>query len=113
LNIKKVAMGLDFTSIPDKEGSALYIIHNPSVTEERRFEELKKEINQSSPEAQVVLLDISTADAEQVRDFYDIMPESIPTAFIIADDDTLQHQWYGEDIPSADVICYHLSQING
>ena len=106
-------MGLDFTSIRDNEGAALYIIHNPSVTERRRFEDLQKQINESAPTAQAILLDISSAQSEQVRDFYDIMPESLPVALLIADDDTVKYQWAGEDIPAADVICHYLGQMNG
>lgn len=106
-------MGLDFTSIKDNDGAAVYIIYNPSLSEARRFEEFKKEVLGSQPNAQVVLLDITSGDAEQVRDFYDIDPESLPAVLVIADDDTLQYQWYGAEIPAVDVVCYHLSQING
>ncbi len=106
-------MGLDFTSIKDEEGAAVYVLHNPSVTETRRFEQLKADILQAKPDAQVELLDASRPESESIRDFYDIMPETLPVVFIIADDDTILYQWQSAEIPAADVICHYLSQTNG
>jgi sigma54-dependent transcription regulator len=106
-------VGLDFVSVKDQHGAALYILHHPNVTESRRFERLKTDIVQARPNAQVELFDVSRPDGERIRDFYDIMPESLPSAFIIADDDTLLHHWQGSHIPGADTICHYLSQTNG
>ena len=106
-------MGLDFTSIKDEDGAAVYVLHNPSVTESRRFEQLKIDIVALKPTAQVELLDASRPEGEKVRDFYDFMPETLPVVFVIADDDTILYQWQSSEIPAADVICHYLSQTNG
>lgn len=106
-------MGLDFTNIPDGEGAAVYVLHYPTFTDTKRFEELKKDVLSSSPGSQIVLLDVNGAQGEQVRDFYDITPESLPTVMLIADDDSIIYQWSGDAIPAADVICSQLRRANG
>lgn len=106
-------MGLDFTNIKDSDGAEIYILHHPSFTETRQFEQLQKDIAASRPNDQVVLLDVNGAQGEQVRDFYDIMPETLPIVMVIADDDSILYQWSGDAIPAADVICSQLSRTNG
>lgn len=105
-------MGLDFTSIPDREGAAFYILHTGNMLELQKFEHLLGEIRTMDNDHQVMLIDVNTPDGEQVRDFYDIMPEQLPVAFIIQDDDSLAAQWPGPEIPTADVIVYQLRQIS-
>ncbi len=104
-------MGLDFTSISDNEGAALYVLSNASMMETRKFERLKSEIAQHCPH-QVVVLNVRTPDGEKVRDFYDIMPETLPVAMIVKDDDSIAQQWSKDYIPAADVIAHHLRQIS-
>ena len=103
-------MGLDFTNIADNDGAALYILHTRNTRETERFERLAADIAKQT-QHQVVLLDVNTQDGEKVRDFYDIMPEQLPAALVIRDDDSIAHQWFGEYIPtSASDIVYHLRQ---
>ncbi len=104
-------MGLDFTSIPDKTGAALYILHTGSMLEAERLEHLRDEISRTDNH-QVVLVDVTTADGEKIRDFYDITADQLPVAMIIADDDSIAQQWSGDAIPAADVITYQLDQIS-
>ncbi|MBP7837143.1 hypothetical protein KA021_00385 [Candidatus Saccharibacteria bacterium] len=106
-------MGLDFTNIQDSDGAAIYILHHPSFTETRQFEQLQKDIAASRPDDQVILLDVNDTQGEQVRDFYDIMPETLPLVMVIADDDSILYQWSGDAIPAADVICSQLSRTDG
>lgn len=103
-------MGLDFTSIPDSEGAALYILHTGNTRELGRFQRLADDVAKETTH-QVALIDVNSAEGENVRDFYDIMPEQLPAALIIRDDDSIAHQWLGEYIPtSASDIVYHLRQ---
>ena len=76
-------MGLDFTNIKDSDGAEIYILHHPSFTETRQFEQLQKDI------------------------------ETLPIVMVIADDDSILYQWSGDAIPAADVICSQLSRTNG
>jgi arginine repressor len=106
-------MGLDFTSIPDKEGAALYMLHNGNSIVLQQLTRLKDEIAATS-QHQVVLVDVHTPDGEQIRDFYNINADSLPVLMIIADDDSILYQWSGSSIPTngSDIV-YQLNQING
>jgi hypothetical protein len=106
-------MGLDFTNIKDSEGIAVYILHQPNFTQTQQCIKLRAQITLVRPKATVVVLDLSTADAERVRDFYDILPEAAPTVLLVADDDTIKFQWSGHEIPGVSTICYQLAQLNG
>lgn len=106
-------MGLDFANIPDDDGAAVYVLHHPTVSDTRKFEDLKKSILLENPKSQVVLLEVNSAQGEQVRDFYDIMPESLPIVMIIADDDSILYQWSASEIPASDVISSQLRRTNG
>lgn len=103
-------MGLDFTGIKDSEGAALYILHTGNTLENERLQRLAAEVKKSAPH-QVIFLDVSSVDGEKVRDFYDIMPNQLPAALIVRDDDSLAHHWYGSEIPlSGSDIAYRLRQ---
>ena len=104
-------MGLDFTSIPDRDGAALYILHTGNTLEIQNFQHLADEIA-TTDNHQVILVDISTPDGEKIRDFYDITPEQLPVAMIVNDDDSIATQWAGQAIPAADVIAFQLRQIS-
>lgn len=103
-------MGLDFTKITDNAGAALHVLYGGGQQDTQTFTRLKESIEQQSGH-QVVLLDINTPDGEKVRDFYDILPEQMPAAFIVRDDDSLVQLWTGMDIPSYEnEIVYQLKQ---
>ncbi len=105
-------MGLDFTSIKDTEGAALYILHTGNTLENERLQRLAAEV-QEQTQHQVVTLDVSTPDGEKVRDFYDITPGQLPAVLIVRDDDSLVYQWHGSEIPtSGSDIAYRLRQTN-
>ena len=106
-------MGLDFTSIPDRHGAALYILHTSSTLELQNFERLADDIRKANGHSrQVVILDAKTPDGEKVRDFYDIMPEQLPAVFIVRDDDSLAQLWLATQAPTASDIAYQLNQIS-
>lgn len=103
-------MGLDFTSIPDRTGAALYVLHTGNSVELDRLERLKHDI-ETQDSHQVVLIDINTPDGEKVRDFYDLDAGQLPTALIIGDDDGIAFRWDGSAIPTAagDIV-YQLNR---
>lgn len=100
-------MGLDLTNIPDKAGIACYILMHDTSVESERFEQIVAELSKLT-QNQIQRLYINTAEGEQVRDFYDLMPEQLPAVLLVHDDDHLVHSWWGTDIPSADVIAHHM-----
>lgn len=104
-------MGLDFTEIADRTGAACYVLHQGLMTDARRFESLREDI-QSRIKHQVVLVNVKSRDGEKIRDFYDIPKESLPVVLLIRDDDTIHSMWSGTEIPTADVIAYNLQQIS-
>lgn len=106
-------MGLDFTSIPDREGAALYVLHNGNTVAVQRLTRLKDEITAASSH-QVVLVDVNTPDGKNICEFYQINADSLPVAMIVADDDTIPYQWSGDAIPTnANDIIYQLNRISG
>ncbi len=105
-------MGLDFTSIADKDGAALYALHNGSHQDTQTFTRLKEDIAKQTGH-QIVLIDVNTPDGENVRDFYDILPEQLPAVFIVRDDDSIANLWLGSNIPTnPGDIAFHLRQIS-
>lgn len=103
-------MALEFTSIEDTHGAALYILFSGASQEQRRFERLIDDLKHAGSEHQVVLLDVKTVDGEKIRDFYDVQVDQLPAALVIADNDTIVHQWHGSAMPSASEIAYHLNR---
>jgi pantothenate kinase len=102
-------MGLDFTNIKDRSGVALYILHNSNTVELARLESLAEEV-QKLCDHQIAIIDIKTPNGEQIRDFYDVLPEQLPVVLCIRDDDTIAQMWSGHSIPAADVIAFTLKQ---
>lgn len=103
-------MPLENTTIPDREGAALYAISSRDTATFRNLERLLTEVT-TLCKNQTVLLEPTSQDAQRVLDFYDILPEQLPVAMIVRDDDSLVELWYGTSIPtSASDIAYRLSQ---
>lgn len=100
-------MGLSFTNIPDKEGTAVYILHNESLLDLQKLQDLQKEVQQRCSN-QVILVPVRDRDGEQIRDFYDIDTEMIPAVLLVNDDDTLKNVWYKSNLPDAQLIVYEL-----
>lgn len=103
-------MALEFTSIPDRNGPAIYLLGDGSTQTKMTLVELGDQIDQATPdETQVVYLDPNSGDGLSVKEFYAI--ETLPCTMIIMDDDTMPYQWHG--LPRPDEITYALSQITG
>lgn len=105
-------MTLDFTSIPDRQGPAVYLLGLPPNEEALR--RLGQEVVATTGgSAQVTYLDSTSADGIRVAEFYDIAIESLPAILIVQDDDTLYQSWTGMDLPAADVVAHYINQITG
>lgn len=105
-------MTLDFTSIPDRQGPAVYLLGLPPNEEALR--QLGQEITVATAgAAQVVYLDSASADGIQVSEFYDVTIESLPAVLIVQDDDALYQSWTRSNLPAADVVTHYINQITG
>lgn len=105
-------MTLESTGIPDKRGAALYLLHDGTLTQEKRLEEIKRKVVQHRPTAHVLVLSVKTREGERLRDFYDLAHERMPHVLIVADDDQLLAHYGSHDIPTADQLAYQLSSMS-
>lgn len=103
-------MGLDFTSIPDREGVALYVIHDGSVQEEQRWKEYIEHLN-SMCGAQTVIMSIRDNDAKKIMEFYGIEETEIPVALAVQDDDEIAYKWAGISMPNQEEVTHLLDQV--
>lgn len=105
-------MPLENTSIPDREGAALYAVSSHDTATYQKLERLCSEV-QAHCSNQTMLLEPKSPDAQKLCDFYDVLPEQLPVAMIVRDDDTLIELWYGEQIPTnGSDVAFRLSQIS-
>ena len=105
-------MGLEFTTIPDREGPAIYLLGNRS--HENTLTKLGEAVDATTPEeTQTVYIDIDSGNGAQVAEFYGYTREQLPVVMIVQDDDTIYQVWQGIDLPAADVIAHYLNQLTG
>ncbi len=105
-------MALEFTTIPDREGPAIYLLGNKS--HEDVLTVLGRAIDDITPdESQTVCLDIDSGNGAQVAEFYGYMREQLPVIMIVQDDDTIYQSWHGIDLPAADVVAHYLNELTG
>lgn len=105
-------MPLEITSIPDREGAALYVVSSHDTATHQKLKRLVDEVSDLS-QHQTALLEPGDGDARKILDFYDITEDRLPVAMIVNDDDTLVETWHGAYIPTnASDISYRLSQIS-
>lgn len=105
-------MALDFTTIADRIGPAVYIIGDGAFDMEHRLKQLGEDIDKlTEDETQVVYLDPNSQDGQAVKEFYSL--GTLPVILIVMDDDTVPHQWVGSSLPRPDEVSYALSRING
>lgn len=101
-------MGLDFTNIKDKPGSAVFIIHDGHVQTEANMRRLSEELTKHT-DNQIVVLSIKDESARQIIDFYDL--KGMNLVLIVGDDDQLHEVWADHEIPAADVIGYTVERM--
>jgi len=102
-------MGLSFVSGVDKEGAALYLLHDGSGPQERAMEYLKQQLERLGLSHQIQVFSVRQEDGEEIRDFYDI--QTMPSVLLVRDNDELAYSWSGE-MPPAETISYHARQVS-
>ena len=104
-------MALEFTSIPDRTGPAVYVFGDGTTQVNQQLMELGNAIDRLTPdETQVAFLDQSHGDGLSVKEFYGLT--DFPCVMIVMDDDTVPYQWT-LTLPQPDEVSYALSQITG
>ncbi len=103
-------MGLDFTSIPDREGVALYIIHDGSSQEEQRWKEFVNRL-QGMTQAQIVVMNSRDQDAQKIHEFYGLEDTEIPVLLAVRDDDQIAYKWGGMAVPPEEEIAHLLEEV--
>lgn len=100
-------MGLDFLSIKDLHGVAIFLIHDGTRLSAQRMEHLADTIKRHTRK-QVIVLSVKDHDAMKLIDFYDLQGHNL--ALLIRDDDQLHQVWHDKEIPSGDQIAYLAEQ---
>lgn len=105
-------MGLDFLhNVTDKEGAAIYLLHNGSSFQERQFQRYKTEL-QAHTQKQVQVFSNRDGNGAKLADFYDIPEKNLPAVLIVRDTDELVGQWYGVQLPLARDVAFQANQIS-
>ncbi len=104
-------MGLDFTSIKDRHGAAVYIIHSGNVLEQRAAERLAADLAKRAPKHQIEVLSAKSKDGESIVAFYSLNRMSFPHVLVVRDDDQLAHHWYGQSLPTAEQMAFSLQRV--
>lgn len=101
-------MALDFTSIKDSEGAAIFLIHDGSTVKQKQADRLYREL-QKLTRLQIVIVSAREQNGVKIRDFYDLTNENI--ILIIRDNDEIHALWQDPDIPSAQQLAYSANQV--
>lgn len=105
-------MALEFTTIPDREGPAVYLLGHTGC--EDQVKRLGEEIDAATEDAiQTAYIDIQSGNGAQVAEFYGYGLEQLPVVMIVQDDDTVYQEWRGADLPAADIVAHYIEQITG
>lgn len=102
-------MGLSFVGGKDKDGAAIYLLHNGSGPQERDMERMKDRLERLGLNHQIYIFSVRDGEGERVRDFYDM--QALPCAIIVRDNDQVAYSWNGE-MPPAETIAYHARQVS-
>jgi hypothetical protein len=98
-------MGLDFTNIPDRDGLAIYCLHDGTVTQQRSVERLVDAVKQQVPH-QIFTISAHDRDGEKIREFYNLDTGMFPHILLVNDEDQIVMSWSGGQMPTADVVAY-------
>ena len=101
------SMGLDFTTIKDKPGSAIYLIHDGTQVDEMKFKVLADDMSKRT-DKQVVTMSMNDENASKVINFYQLRGTHF--VIIVRDDDQLHHVWSDGELFDAAQIAYFANQ---
>lgn len=96
-------MGLDFTSIKDHPGSALYFIFDGTERDKNKFSSLMQDV-QRKTRKQCLLLDIKDKDSRKIINFYQLRGTHF--VLLVGDNDQLHHVWSDGEHFDASKIAY-------
>jgi hypothetical protein len=102
-------MGLDFSTIKDQDGAAVYIIHDGSMQNAAQMERLASDVKGRTSK-QVVVISAKDDNGRKIIDFYDLEGNS-NIVLLVRDDDQIHQMWRGNEIPGADQIAYFAEQV--
>ena len=102
-------MGLSFVDGKDRQGAAIYMLHDGSGPQERAMEMLKERLERLGINHQMQVFSIRDEDGSEIRDFYDV--QIMPNVMIVRDTDEMSYNWEGQ-MPPAETIAYHARQIS-
>lgn len=100
-------MGLDFTTIHDMPGSAIYFIHDSTDRVRLEFERLMDEVSRRTKK-QLVLLSSKEKNGADVVRFYNL--HGTKFVLVVRDDDQLHHVWSDGERFDASQIAYTAEQ---
>lgn len=100
-------MGLDFTTIKDQPGSAIYIIYDGTEVDKQKFEMLTKDLSERT-KLQIVFMSIDDPNATEIIKFYQLKGSHF--VLIVRDDDQLHHVWSDGENFDASIIAYTANQ---
>ena len=100
-------MGLDFTTIKDHAGSAIYLIHDGTENGKLTFESLAEDLKTRSKK-QIIILSSDEENGKEIIEFYQLRGNQF--VLIVRDDDQLHHVWSDGERFDASQIAYTAEQ---
>ena len=100
-------MALDFTTIKDEPGTAVFLMHDGSTMGERYMTDLAEDIRRRTKK-QIILLDGSETVGRSVLEFYGLATGRY--VLLVRDDDQLHQVWREGDNFDAAQIAYLAEQ---
>lgn len=100
-------MGLDFTTIKDQIGSAIFLIHDGTDRDKEKFNQLAESLRTRSNK-QIIVMSSDENNAQKIVSFYKLRGTHF--VLIVRDDDQLHHVWFDGDNFDASQILYIAEQ---
>ncbi len=100
-------MSLDFTTIKDHPGSAIFFLHNGTEIGTQHFVDLMADVSRKTKK-QTLLLDATQNPGRSIVDFYKLKGSQF--VIIVRDDDQLHHVWSDGERFDASHIAFTAEQ---
>ena len=101
-------MALDFLSLKDRQGVAIFLISDGMTRNQQGMTRLSEELTLKT-NYQIIELSTGDSDAKKIFDFYDL--KSGNHILLIGDTDELLHAWVGNELPNASQIAHIANQV--
>lgn len=100
-------MGLEFTTIKDAPGAAIYFISDGTEADGKIFSQLAADVSSRS-KLQCIVLNVKDKNAGAILDFYDL--KGTHFVIIVRDNDELHHVWSDGERFDVGQIVYFAEQ---